>query len=75
MKNVSSKIIFAVVLILFSYFVYLGLPKHKDETSLMKYYDQHPNAYFKDMKEQQQLQDIKNNIQEKIDVNNLNSEQ
>lgn len=41
------------------------------KNSLEKYYESHPDAYRKDMKEQGQIQDIKKDLQNKIDEQNL----
>jgi 5-bromo-4-chloroindolyl phosphate hydrolysis protein len=41
------------------------------KSSLEKYYESHPDQYRKDMNEQGKIQDIKKDLQNKIDEQNL----
>jgi len=51
--------------------LYTNIHRSSDQSNLQKYYNSHPDSYKKDMKEQQQIQDLKNNIQGKFDEQKL----
>jgi Na+/H+-dicarboxylate symporter len=65
------QLVFLLILFLFGLGIYSNIQKDSHKTPLEKFYQQHPDAYKKDMQQQKQIQDINNAIQTEKDRQKL----
>jgi hypothetical protein len=69
-KIFSISIIICIILFVLYVFgsgISVYMENETNKSPLEKYYESHPDAYRKDMKEQEQIYDLKKDLQNKID--------
>jgi len=52
--------------------LYTNINKSSNQSNLQKYYNTHPDQYKKDMNDQKYIQDLKKEVQNKLDEQKLN---